>query len=54
MATHTDPVCGMTVDDEKGEVQSTYEGMTYYFCCAGCKSTFDANPQQYVSQVATG
>ena len=50
MATHTDPVCGMKVDDQKAAAQSTYGGKTYYFCCAGCKSKFDGNPQQYVSQ----
>ena len=49
MATHTDPVCGMKVDDQKAAAQSTYEGKNYYFCCAGCKGTFDSKPQQYAS-----
>ena len=54
MAIQTDPVCGMKVDDQKATAQSTYEGKTYYFCCAGCKGKFDANPQQYASQKAAG
>jgi Cu+-exporting ATPase len=54
MATQTDPVCGMKVDDQKAAAQSTYEGKTYYFCCAGCKGKFDQNPQQYASQKAAG
>lgn len=52
MATHLDPVCGMTVDDQKAAAQSTYDGKVYYFCCAGCQVKFDANPQQYTSQKA--
>ncbi len=54
MATHTDPVCGMKVDEQKAAAQSTYEGKAYYFCCAGCKGKFDQNPQQYASQKAAG
>ena len=54
MATQTDPVCGMTVDDQKAAAQSTYEGKTFYFCCAGCKGKCDANPKQYTSQKAAG
>jgi YHS domain-containing protein len=54
MAAHTDPVCGMNVDDQTTTEQSQYEGKTYYFCCSGCKSKFDQNPQQYASQKAAG
>ena len=50
MATHTDPVCGMKIDDQKATSQSTYEGNTYYFCCPGCKTKFDNNLQQYATQ----
>ena len=52
MATHTDPVCGMKVDDQKAASQSTYEGNTYYFCCEDCKAKFDKDPQQYASKNA--
>jgi YHS domain-containing protein len=30
MATHTDPVCGMKVDEESAAGQSTYRENTYY------------------------
>jgi Cu+-exporting ATPase len=50
MATQTDPVCGMKIGDEKAAAQSTYQGRAYYFCCPGCKSKFDGNPQQYASR----
>jgi Cu+-exporting ATPase len=47
MAIHTDPVCGMKVDDQKGKPHSTYRETTYHFCGDGCKAKFDENPQQY-------
>jgi uncharacterized protein len=43
-----DPVCGMTVDRRAGKPTSIYEGHTYYFCGAGCKAKFDAEPERYV------
>ena len=43
----TDVVCGMKVDPAKAAGQSQYKDKTYYFCSAGCKAKFDANPQQY-------
>ncbi len=42
-----DPVCGMQVDAAKAAGSSEHEGKTYYFCGAGCKRSFDANPAQY-------
>jgi YHS domain-containing protein len=42
MATKTDPVCGMQVDERKA----------YYFCSTSCKQKFDQNPQQYVRTTA--
>jgi len=50
MATQTDPVCGMKVDDQKAAAQSKHEGKTYYFCSQICKSKFEQNPKQYASQ----
>ena len=46
--TVVDPVCGMQVDPAKAAAQSEYNGKTYYFCAAICKTKFDANPSQYV------
>ena len=50
MATERDPVCGMQVDPAKAAAKSTYEGKTYYFCSAGCKNAFDANPRGFVKE----
>ena len=43
----TDPVCKMTVDEQKAAGKSEYKGKTYYFCSPGCKTKFDQNPQMY-------
>lgn len=36
-----DPICGMTVDENKAAETATHKGKTYYFCCAGCKEKFE-------------
>jgi len=36
-----DPICGMTVDVATARYTSVRDGETYYFCCAGCKATFE-------------
>ncbi len=41
-----DPVCGMTVTDRSPHVVHR-EGMAVYFCCAGCKAKFLADPARY-------
>lgn len=46
----TDPVCGMKIDSSSAAGQSQYQGQTYYFCSAGCKQKFDANPVQFVGK----
>jgi P-type Cu+ transporter len=43
-----DPVCGMTVTDQS-EHQAEHLGKHYYFCSAGCKTKFKANPTQYAT-----
>jgi uncharacterized membrane protein YraQ (UPF0718 family)/YHS domain-containing protein len=45
-----DPVCGMTVDRHAAKPISVYQGRRYYFCGAGCKATFDAEPERYVDE----
>jgi xanthine dehydrogenase accessory factor len=42
-----DPICGMTVETTEAKHTSEYQGTCYYFCCAGCKQTFDQQPQKY-------
>ena len=45
-----DPVCGMTVEAASAKAKVDYRGSTYYFCCAGCASKFQADPKKYLSQ----
>ena len=42
-----DPVCGMTVDPNAGKPTLEYEGHTYHFCCDGCRTKFEADPETY-------
>ena len=43
-----DVVCGMTVDMDATAHRAKYQGQTYYFCCAGCRAKFVADPQHYL------
>ena len=43
-----DPVCGMTVDPHTAKHRADYRGHPYYFCSAGCRTKFSANPQKYL------
>jgi YHS domain-containing protein len=49
-----DPVCGMTVDPNKTPFTSEYRGKKFYFCCAGCKATFDRDPTVHMLPLETG
>ena len=42
-----DPVCGMSVDPTTTTEKVEHAGTTYYFCSAGCRSTFEKNPARY-------
>ncbi len=42
-----DPICGMMVDTTSARHKSEFHGDAYYFCCAGCKQTFDIQPDKY-------
>lgn len=50
MATQTDPVCKMQVDEQSAAATSEHEGETYYFCSEVCKSKFDENPEKYINE----
>ena len=51
MATAIDPICQMEVDTENPHGgKSDYQGTTFYFCAAGCKTAFDQDPDRYLSQ----
>lgn len=50
--TEKDPVCGMTVDPARANASYQHGGKTFYFCCAGCKTKFAADPEKYLSKPA--
>jgi YHS domain-containing protein len=43
-----DHVCGMEVDEKNPGAITEYQVKTYYFCCGGCKASFDRNPEKYL------
>jgi len=43
-----DPVCGMRVDWEKTGHRQSYQDRIYYFCSAGCREKFAADPVTYL------
>ena len=43
-----DPVCGMTVDPQATAHRQSFAGRTYYFCSAGCRARFAAEPRKYL------
>ena len=45
-----DPVCGMTVDPHAAKYRAEHHGHSYYFCSAGCRTKFVANPQKYLGE----
>ena len=49
-----DPVCEMTVDPATARFRSVHDGQTYYFCSAGCKATFDKDPQRFAGASPKG
>lgn len=42
-----DPICGMMVDTAKARHKTQLQGQWFYFCCAGCKDTFERSPEKY-------
>jgi Cu+-exporting ATPase len=44
-----DPVCGMDVDSQRTVHRHTVGDQTYYFCSAGCRATFAADPTKYLN-----
>lgn len=50
--TAVDPVCGMTVTADESARPFTHDGVTYYFCCAGCRRSFEKDPDAYLKEAA--
>lgn len=46
-ATAVDPVCGMSVAISPGSLRLEHAGRTWYFCAAGCRTAFAADPARY-------
>jgi xanthine dehydrogenase accessory factor len=51
LAEAVDPVCGMTVMASAAAMPLERDGITYYFCCAGCRRAFSENPGAYIKAV---
>lgn len=47
-----DPVCGMSVEQEKA-LSIEWEGETFYFCARGCRDEFRVAPEQFVVEPRT-
>ena len=45
-----DPVCGMTVDPHTAKHRHQHKGHAYYFCSAGCRTKFAADPEKYLDK----
>jgi len=45
-----DPVCGMTVDQEKTAHHVGHDGRAFHFCSAGCRTKFSAAPAKYLEK----
>jgi Cu+-exporting ATPase len=44
----TDPVCGMKVDPHTAKHRAEHAGHPWYFCSAGCREKFIADPPAYL------
>jgi YHS domain-containing protein len=44
-----DPVCKMTVDEQRAAASVKYGGKTYYFSSETCRFEFLKDPQKYLS-----
>jgi P-type Cu+ transporter len=52
-ATAIDPVCAMQVDPRTTPHRQEHRGRTYWFCSAGCRGKFAADPAKYLKSMAT-
>lgn len=43
-----DPVCGMALDTHTAQHRTLHDGQPFYFCSAGCKTKFEADPAGYL------
>ena len=43
------PVCGVAVSTDNALHVEKYGGVSYYFCCNGCRTTFLKDPGKYAA-----
>jgi len=48
-----DPVCGMTINPNTSRHRYEFKGQNYYFCSAGCRAKFTADPRKYLAGLQT-
>jgi xanthine dehydrogenase accessory factor len=48
-----DPVCGMTVSAGVDGLSLEHGGVTYYFCCPGCRDAFGEDPAKHAQRLLT-
>jgi Cu+-exporting ATPase len=48
--THVDPVCKMLVTADSAAARYDPDGETHYFCMAGCRDKFAADPLKYTAE----
>jgi P-type Cu+ transporter len=46
--THTDPVCGMTIEEVDAVGSHRHDGVTYYFCNDSCLERFEQAPDAFL------
>src|SRR4051794_19588149 len=51
--TARDPVCGMTVDPHTTPHRAAHARHPYYFCSAGCRTKFSADPARYLGETTS-
>lgn len=44
-----DPVCGMSIEQEKAAATFEYQGTMYYFCAQGCRDEFAQQPEKFLN-----
>ena len=49
-----DPVCGMTVEVATARHRAEVDGVTYHFCCGGCRERFVAAPERFGAAAGSG
>jgi Cu+-exporting ATPase len=47
---YTDPVCGMSTDQEGQFIQHKHDGKSYYFCSENCLTKFKTDPEKFTGK----